>query len=73
MLKKWSLLLLLTLVLGCEHHMGSAGFIGMALDKDRRAQEGCDMPEDEWKRFCENPSNESERINHCPPECWDER
>jgi hypothetical protein len=67
---KWSLLLLLTLMMGCEHTLGSAGFIEMAIDKDRHAQKKCDMPKDEWEMFCENPSSESERINRCPRECW---
>jgi len=67
---KWSLLFLLTLMMGCEHTLGSAGFIGMALDKDMQAQGKCDMPEDEWKRSCQNPSSQSEFINRCPRECW---
>ncbi len=66
---KWSLLLLLILVMGCEHTLGSAGFIGMALDKDMQAQGECDMPTDEWKRSCLNPSSEEVFVNDCPPEC----
>jgi len=67
---KWSLLFLLTLMMGCEHTLGSAGFIGMALDKDMQAQGECDMPTDQWKVSCLNPSSQEVFDKECPQECW---
>jgi hypothetical protein len=66
---KSSLLLLLILLTGCEHTMGSAGFVGMAIHKDMtKAQRKCDMPTDKWLRLCQK-RDDGKISPKCPEEC----
>jgi hypothetical protein len=65
---KWSLLLLLILVMGCEHTLGSAGFVEMALDKDMQAQGECDMPAEKWLKMCAE-WDDKKSSEDCPQAC----